>query len=183
MSEKTRRALSPGNLTLLGRAVRSVFAQTDRPTNGTRRWESRGSERRAAIHELRVEEARDYLDIFIGALRKLNQVKKVILHSRRTTHKAQTLKEIELLTGIAGRQKYRMEVLRDPVLNDLNEKLGLLVWEEYGCIAELMKIVENRGSIQKDRMLDKVSESNKEAFQLVTAMQVRLNQVAQTIPY
>lgn len=143
---------------------------------GCGQWalECRDRNRRSAIYDMRIEEAREYLDFCLAAFQKLTHISRTIKYSKTIDQKTRALQEIVSLMDIAGKKEFRIDALNDTVLRDLNKKLRALLQRVQDMFIE-------RISSDND-FVEKMSEEHNKAFAFVSEMQVQLDKLAQTIP-
>src|SRR5688500_3084800 len=75
--------------------------------------------RRAAIHYMRIEEARDYLEIFLCAFRELTHAQKHVLFSGNSHVRSKAFEEIALLIEAAAKKRFHIRSLNDSMLSEL----------------------------------------------------------------
>ena len=138
------------------------------------RWILRRS---AALHAMRIEEARDYLDILIAAFQQLSRAMRRANQSKRIQLKANSWEEALKLLEIARTQRYRVPQIDDPVLNSLDERLDRVVVGERDIILNrVMMSAQTQGSNQEDTK--RLSEARERGLALITEMQRRLDALA-----
>lgn len=177
---KTRRSTAVHS-DLLGIVKNHFFTQKHCLGCGQWALECRDRNRRSAIYDMRIEEARDYLDFYLTAFQKLTQISRTIKYSKTIDHRTRALQEIVSLMDIAGKKEFRIDALNDTVLRDLNKKLGALLQRVHDMFIELTSMTGNNISSDND-FVEKMSEEHNKAFAFVSEMQVQLDKLAQTIP-
>jgi hypothetical protein len=180
MAAKTLIAFLTGKLIAQDSDTTRLRLQMRASVRGYPELGSEDSNRCAEIQRLRIEEARDYVDLLRSALRKLGQVREALSHSRRLYRQTQSLNEVLSLLDLAGKKRYRIEVLEDRQLVDLNARLRDVLCEEQGRLSQLVRRVQNQGGISRDIVYGRTLEKNTEASALIAEMLGRLNRLAQT---
>jgi len=177
VTAKISSSVLTGNATLHERETDHLSSQRHSSRRGQPELKGEKSDRRAAIWQLRVEEARDYLDLLISAQRKLRQVRSALSHSSRLNKQIQTLGEVAALLDIAGKDRYRIEILEDARLAELNESLRDAIWELYGHISQFARLAQKHESIHEDVLRGMTSEKDSKSSALIFQMQVRINRL------
>ena len=141
---------------------------------------NRGSSRRAAIHYMRIEESRDYLDTFLCAFRELSQAQRRALFSGSRAARAKAFEEIARLIDAAAKKQFHLRSLDDLVLTELDDKLMMTVWGKNGSIAESVNKMRTHSSLSND-LLEEISKQYQHAMTFIRGMQARLDQLARAL--
>lgn len=136
--------------------------------------------RQAAIHELRIEEARDYLDLFQCVFEKLTKISEALAAKKRSNSSARLLQETASLMGLAEKNDFRLHALNDHVLRDLHEQLRLIVREERSNVLELISRVGKPSNDGIEAVAGGLLVKGKSAAMLLHRMQERLDELAHT---
>ena len=147
----------------------------------TQQLENRDSSRRAAIHYMRIEESRDYLDTFLCAFRELSQAQRRALFSGSRAVRMKAFEEIAGLIHAAAKKQFHLRSLDDMLLTELDDKLMMTVWGKTGSIADSVNKLRTHSSLSND-LLEQMSEQHQNAIAFIRGMQTRLDQLARTLP-
>jgi hypothetical protein len=177
---KTLIAFLTGNLILPGKEAKHLSGRRRFSAKGHPQLEGEDANRRAAIRELRLEEAREYLDLLLGARQMLRQVQTALSKPSRLDKQARTLEEVASLLDIAGRKRYRIESLDDARLIELDERLRDALCEVHGHLSQFTRLAQKQGSIHADVIRGMTVEKNNEISALISHMQSRLHELRGT---
>ncbi len=136
--------------------------------------------RLAAIQYMRIEEARDYLEILLCAFRELTHAQKHALFSGNSQVRSKAFEEIGVMIDAAAKKRFHIRSLSDSVLSELDDQLMLTVREKTGCIAESVNLMKNYPALNHE-LFEKITEEYRNAMTFVRRMQMRLDQLAQTL--
>ena len=136
--------------------------------------------RLAAIQYMRIEEARDYLEIFLCAFQELTRAQKHALFSGNSYVRSKAFEEIALLIDAAAKKRFHIRSLNDSVLCELDDQLILTVRGKTGSIAESVNLMKNYPALNHE-LFGKISEEYRNAMTFIRRMQTRLDQLARAL--
>jgi hypothetical protein len=174
MTAKSLIAFLTGNTLVHDGETRSLSGQRGSMQSRQPELAGRGPERRAAIREARIEEARDYLDGLLRARQKLGQVQIALPRSGRLEMQARTLEQVAFLLTTAGKTRYRIESLDDDQLVELNERLQDALCDMHRHLLQFVLLARQQESIHADVVRGVTSEKAHETSTLLRHMQERL---------
>jgi hypothetical protein len=180
MRARTKRALVTGNPTIIDRVMAFFRSEAYPSVHGKSESASQEASRHAAIHSMRIEQARGYLDLFVSAFEELRRVRMSIPFSKNMKKETKTLEQALSLIEVAMKKGYHVDDLNDPVLTRLDDQLRAVVSGRSDTIAELLRMMKNNESINGEQFAAKMPDKNATMLDLITEMQARLSQLAKS---
>jgi len=145
-------------------------------------------DRRASIYDLRIKEAREYVDLWHHLIQAVREFHGILLDepklmvSNMETHKKKYTHLAEEIGESMQKNATSISILNDPELGRLNQELSLLMYPKITSQVEVIKkfVLENTYNI-KDTTI-KALEVSEEADKLIIKMKIRLDKLAQKVP-
>ena len=165
------------NLTLLGVMMNEILTRNQPLLDTTPHLDRWMLKRSAAVHAMRIEEARAYLDILVAAFQQLTGAARTAKQPKRSHLKTYSWYEALRLLDIARTQRYRVYLFDDPVLNSLDERLDRVVADERDIILERSTMSAQAQELNEDEAA-RISEAYQRGLALIHEMQRRLDALA-----
>ena len=181
MSEETIKAFLAVNTTTLGIAITYLLTKGFCSMNGLLHFERKDWSRSAAIHYMRIEEARDYLDTFLSAFRNLGRTHRSFLYFWKSHDRAEDFEEVLWLIDAAAKKRFHIHSLNDSVLTELDEKLVRAVGAHGGSLAEVIRDLKGHPDQDKELFLENIAEEYHNALAFIRAMEARLDELTETL--
>lgn len=180
MRARTKRAFVTTNPTIIDRVMAFFHPEAYPSVHGKSELASQEANRHAAIHSMRIEQALGYLDMFVSAFEELGRVRISLTNSKNMKKETKALEQALSLLEVAMKKRYRVDDLNDPFLTRLDDQLRAVVSGRSDTIAELLRLMKNNESINREQLAAKMPDKNASVLDLITEMQARLGQLART---
>jgi hypothetical protein len=168
--------------TLLGIVL--TYFLTKRHYERNRNWqlEDRAFTRRSKFIDGRIEELESYLSTYIDMTRILVEFEVRIILDKEVGGNVADIDRIPELLDSTRKGILTLTTLNDSELNEANHELVTRFTKEYSNSGDLQEMIENNESLDTDAILTRVLEFQYDTVALITIMQRRLDELAQTIP-
>ena len=150
-----------------------------------RKWEleDREFERRAAIHDMRIKEVRDYLNQYYEIGRMLTQIESSVslLQDNGDINFQENFEELEKMHNLAVKSWASVYLLEDVELARLNDEFTAHFNKELQDIAQIINNYKKNQEIDTKALTERMTAFYKKSVELNSLMQYRLDKLAKTI--
>jgi len=136
--------------------------------------------RRLSAKDKKIADAQDYLNAYLELTRTITRIELGMVTSGDTdTYEAEVNKIPDLTNNLTANRMISIMQLGDSELQGLNIQLMLLARQEYENLCDLLSAMKREDTVDKNAILERISEFSGKTGVVITKIQVRLNTLAE----